>query len=132
MKERRRTSVTHFRNNNFKHKMKRLQIPQKLLHEKFYVREKILGTRNWRRKFIKIYFLKNAKKICKPNNRDLNRDWISYNNLITLLIEILGSRNVCGFSLISPKKIPAKIFVENQRFLRFWVAIFTAFCLLLM
>ena len=23
----------------------------------------------------KIYFLKNAKKICKPNNRDLNRDW---------------------------------------------------------
>ena len=25
----------------------------------------------------KIYFLKNAKKKCKPNNRDLNRDWIS-------------------------------------------------------
>ena len=24
----------------------------------------------------KIYFLKNAKKICKPNNRDLNRDWM--------------------------------------------------------
>ena len=24
----------------------------------------------------KIYFLKNAKKTCKPNNRDLNRDWI--------------------------------------------------------
>ena len=23
----------------------------------------------------KIYFLKNAKKTCKPNNRDLNRDW---------------------------------------------------------
>ena len=22
----------------------------------------------------KIYFLKNAKKTCKPNNRDLNRD----------------------------------------------------------
>ena len=30
----------------------------------------------------KIYFLKNAKKICKPSNRDLNRDWIkrSFNN----------------------------------------------------
>ena len=23
----------------------------------------------------KIYFLKNAKKTCKPNNRELNRDW---------------------------------------------------------
>ena len=23
----------------------------------------------------KIYFLKNANKTCKPNNRDLNRDW---------------------------------------------------------
>ena len=26
----------------------------------------------------KIYFLKNAKKSCKPNNRDLNRDWITF------------------------------------------------------
>ena len=25
----------------------------------------------------KIYFLKNAKKTCKSNNRDLNRDWIN-------------------------------------------------------
>ena len=25
----------------------------------------------------KIYFMKNAKKTCKPNNRDLTRDWIS-------------------------------------------------------
>ena len=25
----------------------------------------------------KIYFLKNAKKTCEPNNRDLNRDWIT-------------------------------------------------------
>ena len=24
----------------------------------------------------KIYFLKNAKKTCKPNNRDLSRGWI--------------------------------------------------------
>ena len=23
----------------------------------------------------KIYFLKKANKACKPNNRDLNRDW---------------------------------------------------------
>ena len=33
--------------------MKRLQIPQKLVYEKFYVHEKISCTRNCRRKFIK-------------------------------------------------------------------------------
>ena len=44
---------THFRKSNFKHKVERLQIPQKLLYEKFYVHETILRTRNCRRKFIK-------------------------------------------------------------------------------
>ena len=53
MKELPRTYVTHFRNSNFKHKIKRLQTPQKILHEKLYVHEKILRTRNWGRKFIK-------------------------------------------------------------------------------
>ena len=43
----------HKRNSNFKHKMKRLQIPQKFVYEKFYVHEKLLSTRNCRRKFIK-------------------------------------------------------------------------------
>ena len=33
--------------------MRRLQISQKLVHEKFYVHEKNLRTRNCRRKFIK-------------------------------------------------------------------------------
>ena len=33
--------------------MKRLQIPQKLVYEKYYVQEKILRTRNCHRKFIK-------------------------------------------------------------------------------
>ena len=33
--------------------MKRLQIPQKLVYEKFYVYEKNLRTRNCSRKFIK-------------------------------------------------------------------------------
>ena len=37
---------------------------------KFYVHE--IAAVN----LSKIYFLKNAKKTCKPNNRDLNRDWI--------------------------------------------------------
>ena len=43
----------HLRNSNFKHKMKRLQILQKLMYEKFYVDEKMLRTRNCRREFIK-------------------------------------------------------------------------------
>ena len=33
--------------------MKRLEIPQKLVYDKFYVHEKILRTRNCRREFIK-------------------------------------------------------------------------------
>ena len=50
--------------------MKRLQIPQNYVYEKFYVHE--IAAVN----LSKVYFLKNAKKTCKPNNRDLNRDWI--------------------------------------------------------
>ena len=48
--------------------MKRLQMPQILVYEKFYVHE--IAAIN----LSKIYFLKNAKKTCKPKNRDLNRD----------------------------------------------------------
>ena len=33
--------------------MKGFQIPQKVVYEKFYMHEKILRTRNCRRKFIK-------------------------------------------------------------------------------
>ena len=51
--------------------MNRLQIPQILVYEKFYVHE--IAAVN----LSKINFLKNAKKTCKPNNLDLNRDWIS-------------------------------------------------------
>ena len=68
MKEKPRTEVTHFRNSNFKHTMKRLQIPKKLLYEKFYLHE--IAAVN----LSKMYFLKNAKKTCKSNNRDLNRN----------------------------------------------------------
>ena len=52
----------HFRNSNFKHKIKGLQIPQKLVYEKFYVHEKILRTRNCRRKFIKILLTEKRKE----------------------------------------------------------------------
>ena len=50
MKEQPSTKVTYFRNRNFKHKMKRLHIPRKLLYEKFYVTKKILRIRNCRPK----------------------------------------------------------------------------------
>ena len=50
------------------------KIPQefvyKKVYEKFYVHE--IASVN----LSKTYFLKNANKTCKPNNRDLNRDWI--------------------------------------------------------
>ena len=50
--------------------MKKLQILQKRLNEKYYVHE--IAAVN----LSKIYSLKNAKKTCKPNDRDLNCDWI--------------------------------------------------------
>ena len=57
--------------------MKRLQIPQKIVYEKFYVHGKKFYVHKIAAvNLSKIYFLKNAKKTCKPNNRDLNRDWI--------------------------------------------------------
>ena len=58
------------RNSNFQHKMKRLQIPQRFVYGKCYIH--VLAAVD----ISKIYFLKNAKKTCKPNNCDLNRDWI--------------------------------------------------------
>ena len=64
-----------------------MQIPQKLVYEKFYV-HKIAAA-----DLSKIYFLKNAKKTCKPNNRDLNRDWIS-DFLPWLLFAMKSSENI--------------------------------------
>ena len=54
---------THFRNSNFKHKMKRLQIPQNLVDEKFYEQEKILRARNYHRRFIKNVLPEKRKEI---------------------------------------------------------------------
>ena len=54
--------------------MKRLEIPQRVVYEKFYLHEKILVHEIVAVNLSKIYFLKNAKKTCKPNKRDLNRD----------------------------------------------------------
>ena len=43
--------------------MQRLQIPQKLVHEKFYGHEKILFTRNYRRIFIENLLPEKRKEI---------------------------------------------------------------------
>ena len=53
MKEQPKTQVPHFEGSNFKHKMKRLQIPQNLVYKKFYIYEKMLFSRNCCRNFIK-------------------------------------------------------------------------------
>ena len=50
--------------------MKKLRIPKKPVYEKFYVREIVAVNLS------KNYLLKNAKKTCKQNNHDLNRDRI--------------------------------------------------------
>ena len=52
----------HFRNSNFKYKIKTLQILQKLVCEIFYVHEISLRTRHCRRKFIKNLLSEKRKK----------------------------------------------------------------------
>ena len=54
--------------------MKRQEIPQKLVNKKFYAHEKFHVDDIAAVNLSKIYFLKNAKKACKANNRNLNRD----------------------------------------------------------
>ena len=61
-----------------------MQIPQKLVYTKF-CEHKIAAV-----DLSKNYFLKNAKKTCKPNNRDLNRDWINKNRCLTLLKHLVA------------------------------------------
>ena len=64
----------HFRNRNFKDNEKTAN-PAKIVYEKFYVHGKKFYVHKIAAvNLSKIYFLKNAKKTCKPNNRDLNRD----------------------------------------------------------
>ena len=76
LKNIRKTCKPNNRMRSFKHKMKRLRIPQKLVYKKFYLtRKKFYVHKIATVNLSKIYFPKNAKKTCKPNNRDLNRDW---------------------------------------------------------
>ena len=54
-----------------------MQIPQKpLCIKKFTYAKKFCVHEIAAVNLSKIYFLKNANKTCKPNKRDLNRDWI--------------------------------------------------------
>ena len=96
--------------------MKRLQIPQKLVHEKFYVHE--IAALN----LSKIYFLKNAKKTCKPNNCDLHPNWITgaikgisceelYQELgLEYLQQRRWIRRLCLFYKVVSTKLPAYIY----------------------
>ena len=59
--------------------MKRLQIPQNLCTKDFTYTKKFYVHEIAAVDLSKIYLLKNGKKTCKPNNRDLNRDWITVN-----------------------------------------------------
>ena len=43
----------HFRNSNFKLKIKTVQISQKRMYDKFYIQKHIIRAPNCRRKFIK-------------------------------------------------------------------------------
>ena len=61
--------------------MKRLQIPQKIVGEKFYGLE--IAAVN----LSKISFLKNTKKTCQPNNCYLNHDW-TREHMLWLLLKI--------------------------------------------
>ena len=54
-----------------------MQIQQKLVYKNFYVHEQLLRWEITAVNLTKFYFLKNAKKTCKPNNRDSNHDWIT-------------------------------------------------------
>ena len=55
--------------------MKRLEIPQKLVYEKFTYTKKFYIHEITTINLSKIYLLKNAKKTCKPNKCNLNRNW---------------------------------------------------------
>ena len=52
----------HFRNSDFKPKIKTVQIPQKRMYDKFYIQKRIIRAPNYRRKFIKNLLPKKCKE----------------------------------------------------------------------
>ena len=83
MKEQPETWVTHFWKNNFKSR-KILCTKNFTYTKKSYVHE--IAAVN----LSKMHFMKNANKTCKPNNRDLNRDWEmkSQKHIVLLTFEV--------------------------------------------
>ena len=61
--------------------MRRLQIPQKLVYEKFYVHKKILRTRDCRRKLIKNLLPEKRKDYIDHNIIDYNTANDTLNNI---------------------------------------------------
>ena len=72
--------------------MKRFQNSQKRVYGKFYV-QKIAAV-----DLSKSYFLKNAKKTCKPNNHYLNRDWVKA--VVKLQVSAIDKKLLLFFWLI--------------------------------
>ena len=87
MKEQPRTQITHSRGSNLKHKMKKLQILQKLLYKKYYVHEKILRTRNCQRNFI----INLLTKKHKENMYTKQQRFTSRLKYFTILVKVLFS-----------------------------------------
>ena len=58
---------------NFKHKMKSHKSRKNLYTKNFTYKKKCYVHEIAAVNLSKIYFLKNAKKTCKPNKHDLNR-----------------------------------------------------------
>ena len=63
----------------------------------------------------KIYFLKNAKRTCKPNNRDWNRDWKSNLEHKLCIFEVVIS-NTKWKDFKSSKKLYTKNFTYTKKF----------------
>ena len=76
MKERPRTQVLQFRNSILNTKWKDSKSRKNLCTKNFTYTKKCYVHEIAAVNLSEIYFLKNAKKTCKPNNRDLNHDWI--------------------------------------------------------
>ena len=67
--------------------MKRLQILKNLRTKNFTYTKKNYIHKIAAVNLSKIYFLKNTKKTCKPNNHDLHHDWIII--MIIVIIKVI-------------------------------------------
>ena len=83
------------RKSKFKYKKKGCKSRKNLCTKNFTCTKKLYTHEIAAEYLSKIHFLKNAKTACKPNNRDLNRDWMKTpERLSTLLIVNFGHNSL--------------------------------------